>query len=129
FVALLERLTREAWVRVRTGPLAGKSFILYRTPTIIGSAPTSDVYLFKDAAIDAHHASIHRVGQAYEIEDQDSREGTQVGGERVRRRRLASGDQITIGSTVLEFEERARRPQDVAASGLARPMIAAGRQA
>jgi Inner membrane component of T3SS, cytoplasmic domain len=117
FVALLERLTREAWVRVRTGPLAGKSFILYRTPTTVGSAPSSDIYLFKDAAIDAHHASIHRVGQAYEIEDQGSREGTLVGDQKVRRRRLLSGDQIVVGSTVLEFEERALRPQALATAG------------
>jgi hypothetical protein len=109
FVALVERLTREAWLRVRTGPLAGKSFILYKSPTSIGSAPSADIYLFKDAAIDGEHAIIHRVGNAYEIEDLNSREGTLVGGRAVRRRRLSSGDQITIGSTVLEFEERAAR--------------------
>jgi hypothetical protein len=120
FVALLERLTREAWIRVRTGPLAGKSFILYRSPTTIGSSPTSDVYLFKDAGIDPHHASIHRVGQVYEIEDQDSREGTEVGGRRVRRRRLSSGDQIQMGGTVLEFEERARRMELPASDAVGR---------
>lgn len=110
FVALAERLTREAWIRVRTGPLAGKSFILYRTPTTLGSSPQSDIYLFKDAAIDPSHASIHRVGLVYEIEDLESREGTEVGGHAVHRQRLVSGDQIVVGSTVLEFEERARRP-------------------
>jgi hypothetical protein len=113
FVALLERLTREAWLRVRTGPLAGKSFILYRSPTTVGSSPSSDIYLFKDAAIDPHHASIHRVGQVYEIEDMGSREGTLVGDQPAQRRRLYSGDQITVGSTVLEFEERAPRPQEL----------------
>jgi hypothetical protein len=106
FVALVDRLAREAWLRVRTGPLAGKSFILYKTPTVIGSAPQADVYLYKDAEIDASHVSIHRVGTVYEIEDMDSRAGTTIGGSRIRRRRLASGDQIVIGSTVLDFEER-----------------------
>lgn len=106
FVALVERLARDAWLRVRTGPLAGKSFILYKTPTVIGSAPQADVYLFKDADIDAAHVQIHRVGTVYEIEDMGSRMGTTVGGSRVRRRRLASGDQIVIGSTILDFEER-----------------------
>jgi hypothetical protein len=106
FVALVERLGRDAWLRVRTGPLAGKSFILYKTPTVIGSAPQADVYLYKDAEIDPSHVSIHRVGTVYEIEDMGSRTGTTVGGARVRRRRLASGDQIVIGSTILDFEER-----------------------
>jgi len=109
FVALVERLGRDAWVRVRTGPLAGKSFILYKTPTTLGNAPSSDIFLYKDSGIDPHHARIHRVGTTYEIEDQGSRTGTAVGGQGVRRRRLVSGDQILLGSTVLDFEERARR--------------------
>lgn len=109
FVALVERLAREAWLRVRTGPLAGKSFILYKTPTTIGNAPSSDVYLYKDAEIDPSHAMIHRVGAAYEIEDLATRMGTRVAGAAIRRRRLASGDQIVIGSTILDFEERQRR--------------------
>lgn len=109
FVALVERLAREAWLRVRTGPLAGKSFILYKTPTIIGNAPASDVYLYKDAEIDPSHAAIHRVGTTYEIEDLGSRMGTEVTGTKIRRKRLASGDQVVIGSTILDFEERQKR--------------------
>jgi hypothetical protein len=109
FVAMVERLARDAWLRVRTGPLAGKSFILYKTPTLIGNSPRSDVYLYKDAEIDPTHASIHRVGTVYEIEDMASRMGTAVGGSKIRRRRLASGDQIVIGSTILDFEERQKR--------------------
>jgi hypothetical protein len=109
FVALVERLGREAWLRVRTGPLAGKSFILHKTPTAIGNALSSDVYLYKDAEIDPLHASIHRVGTSYELEDHGSRTGTSVGGAKVQRRRLASGDQIMIGSTILDFEERQKR--------------------
>lgn len=109
FVALIERLARDAWLRVRTGPLAGKSFILYKTPTIIGNAPQADVYLFKDAEIDPSHASVHRVGTGYEIEDMATRMGTSVGGSKIRRRRLVSGDQIIIGSTILDFEERQKR--------------------
>ncbi|MBK7075331.1 MAG: FHA domain-containing protein [Myxococcales bacterium] len=109
FVALVERLARDAWLRVRTGPLAGKSFILYKTPTLIGNAPSSDVYLYKDADIDPTHASVHRVGTTYEIEDMGSRMGTSVGGTKVRRKRLVSGDQITIGATIVDFEERQKR--------------------
>jgi pSer/pThr/pTyr-binding forkhead associated (FHA) protein len=96
-------------LRVRTGPLAGKSFILYKTPTIIGSSPKCDVYLYKDAEIDPEHLSVHRVGTVYEVEDMNTRMGTSVGGNKVRRRRLVSGDQIIIGSTILDFEERQKR--------------------
>jgi hypothetical protein len=111
FVALVERLARDAWLRVRTGPLAGKSFILYKTPSILGSSPQSDIYLYKDAEIDPSHAAVHRVGTTYEIEDLATRMGTSVGGGKIRRRRLVSGDQIVIGSTILDFEERQKRTQ------------------
>jgi hypothetical protein len=110
FVALVERLAREAWLLVRTGPLAGKSFVLYRTPTTLGSSPDAEVYLFKDPEVDGAHAALHRVGTTYEIEDLSSRTGTKVGSEPIRRRRLVSGDQIVLGSTIVEFVERAARP-------------------
>ncbi|HET7503520.1 MAG TPA: FHA domain-containing protein, partial [Kofleriaceae bacterium] len=61
------------------------------------------------AEIDPSHASIHRVGTTYEIEDMGTRMGTSVGGNKIRRRRLSSGDQIVIGSTILDFEERQKR--------------------
>lgn len=108
FVALVDRLAREAWVQVKTGPLTGKSFVLYRTPTTIGSAPEADIYLFKDAGIAPIHAEIHRVGNRYEIDALESRGGTTVGGEPIRRHRLVSGDQIFVSNTLLEFEERSK---------------------
>jgi len=112
FIALVDRLAREAWILVRTGPLAGKSFVLYRNPTVIGSAPQADVYLFKDTEIEPRHLAIHRTGNAYEVEDLGTRAGTQVGGVTVRQRRLRSGDRIVVGSTALDFEERLQRPHD-----------------
>ncbi|HJQ27407.1 MAG TPA: FHA domain-containing protein [Blastocatellia bacterium] len=116
FVALGEQLGREAWVRVKTGPLAGKSFVLYRSSTVIGSSPQADIYLFKDAEIGPEHAAIHRVGSSYEIEDFGTSYGSLVNQFKVRKQRLVSGDQIIIGATVLEFEERARRdaPKELA---------------
>jgi pSer/pThr/pTyr-binding forkhead associated (FHA) protein len=49
---------------------------------------------------------VHKIGNRYEIEDRGGRAGTAVNGRRVRRHRLESGDQIVLGATVLEFEER-----------------------
>ncbi len=109
FMALVDRFARTAWLRVRTGPLAGKAFVLYRTPTTIGSSPDAHIYLFKDAEIDAVHAQIHRIGSSHEVEDMGSRHGTKVADREVRRRRLVSGDQIIVGNTVLEFEERSKQ--------------------
>ena len=109
FVALSERLGREGWLRVRTGPLRGKAFILYQNPTIIGSAPTSSIYLIKDRNVAPEHASLHRVGGGYEIVQINSEAPVLVNNTAVARRRLVSGDQIILGDTILDFEERAKK--------------------
>ena len=109
FVALSEQLGREGWLRVRTGPLRGKAFILYHNPTIIGASPSAHIYLFKDPKVAPEHVTLHRSGNGYELV-QSSRDATVlVNNTPVHRRRLVSGDQITIGDTILNFEERARK--------------------
>jgi FHA domain len=103
FVGLVEQWTRTAWLLMRAGPLAGKQFVLHRNPTVLGSSPKADVYLFKDAAIEPRHALIHNLGGRFEIEDCDSPDGTYVNGIPVKRQVLQAGDQIVLGKTVLEF--------------------------
>jgi hypothetical protein len=118
FVALSERLGREGWLRVRTGPLRGKAFILYHNPTIIGSSPTSSIYLIKDKKVAAQHATLHRAGSGYEIARCSEDAPVLINNMAVGRRRLVSGDQITLGDTILDFEERARkRARELVKSG------------
>jgi len=109
FVALSERLGREGWLRVRTGPLRGKAFILYHNPTIIGASPNAHIYLFKDPKVAPEHVALHRSGNGYELVQSSSDATVLVNKTPVHRRRLVSGDQITIGDTILDFEERARK--------------------
>ena len=109
FVALSERLGREGWLRVRTGPLRGKAFILYHNPTIIGASPSAHIYLFKDPKVAPEHVALHRSGNGYELVQSSSDAPVSVNNAVVHRRRLISGDQITIGDTILDFEERAKR--------------------
>lgn len=103
FVGLVEGWTKTAWLLMRQGPLAGKQFILFRDTTVLGSSPKSEVYLFKDAAIEPRHAVIYNRGGRFEIEDCQTPEGTYVNGIPIRKHWLKSGDQIVLGKTVLEF--------------------------
>jgi hypothetical protein len=103
FVGIVEQWTKSAWLLMKAGPLAGKQFILFRNPTVLGSAPKADIYLFKDEAIEPRHALIHDRGGRFEIEDMDTTDGTYVNGIPVKRQVLKSGDQIVLGKTVLEF--------------------------
>jgi hypothetical protein len=103
-VGLVEQWTKTAWLIMKAGPLAGKQFIIYHSPTVLGSSPKADVYLFKDAAIEPRHALIHNRGGRYEIEDCETPDGTYVNGLPVQKKQmLRSGDQIVLGKTVLEF--------------------------
>jgi hypothetical protein len=103
FVGLVEQWTKTAWLLMRAGPLAGKQFILYRNPTVLGSSPKADIYLFKDEAIEPQHALIHNYGGRFEIEDCKTPDGTYVNGIPIQKQVLKAGDQIVLGKTVLEF--------------------------
>ncbi len=103
FVGIVEQWTKTAWLLMKAGPLAGKQFVVFRNPTVLGSSPKADIYLFKDEAIEPRHALIHDRGGRYEIEDLKSADGTYVNGIPVQRQILHAGDQIVLGKTVLEF--------------------------
>jgi hypothetical protein len=104
FVGIVEQWTKSAWLLMRAGPLAGKQFVIFRNPTVLGSSPKAEVYLFKDEAIEPRHALIHDRGGRFEIEDLNTSDGTYVNGIPVKKPiLLKSGDQIVLGKTVLEF--------------------------
>lgn len=109
FVAIGQQLSREGWFWVRTGPIRGKSFSLYRDMMVIGSSPKADIYLFKDPKVEPRHAVVHKIGAQYEIDSVGQTKGFLVNGEATTRRRLISGDQVALGSTILEFQERAKK--------------------
>jgi hypothetical protein len=107
-IGLVEHLAKDAWLLMRAGPLAGKQFIIYRSPTVIGSSPKSEIYLFKDPDVEPRHALIRKVGNRHEIEDLETPAGTFVNSKRVKREPLKDGDQVIVGKTILEYSERTR---------------------
>jgi len=115
-MGLVEQWLKDAWLHVTTGPLTGKQFVIYKNPTVIGSSPKCDIYLFKDPAIEPHHASISHDGRVYSIEDVGTPAGTLVNGRRVGRQRLQTGDRVQLGSTSFLYSERAARPSGTPAS-------------
>lgn len=102
-IGVVELLARDAWLKMLVGPLAGKEFVLFKNPTVIGSSPKADVYLFKDPEVEPAHALLHAVGDGYELEDRTGAGRTLLNGRPVRRAHLEHGDQVRIGKTVLSF--------------------------
>ncbi len=56
-----------------------------------------------DTEVSRQHAEVRAVDNAYSIADLNSSNGTFVNGRRVQRHRLASGDQIQVGSTLMLY--------------------------
>ena len=108
FTGLIENVAKQGWLRVLAGLIAGKQFILYRNPTLIGNSLQCHIYLFKDPLVGRRHAAIHVVPGGYEIEDLPLGSKTFINGKVVTRARLKEGDRIQIGRTVLLFQQKAR---------------------
>lgn len=103
---LLEEAAKQGWLKVATGVITGKQFILYRNPTVIGSSPKAEIYLFKDPTVAPKHAAINGIGGEYLV---TALNGATVllNGAPVRQQRLRNGDQIRIGNTIFLFGSKA----------------------
>ncbi len=70
---------------------------------VIGRLPECDVVL-PDSNVSRRHAELRRKGDGVFVTDLGSTNGTRVNGAPVREQLLASGDEVTVGSTRLIFE-------------------------
>jgi len=69
----------------------------------IGRQDSCDVVL-DDPTVSRSHAQVRRNGDAFEVVDLGSRNGTRVNGVGVTRQRLADGDDLLIGAVPMRFE-------------------------
>ena len=106
--ALLEEAAKQGWLKVATGVITGKQFILYRNPTVIGSSPKAEIYLFKDPTVAPRHAAINGVGGEFLLTALNNAI-VLLNGKPVRQQRLRNGDQIRVGNTIFLFGSRALR--------------------
>ncbi|GIW76480.1 MAG: hypothetical protein KatS3mg104_1543 [Phycisphaerae bacterium] len=103
---IIENVVKTGWLKVESGLIAGKQFVLYRNPTFIGSHPMSHIYLFNDPSVGRRHACIHIVPGGYELEDLPLGSRTLINGKPATRARLKVGDRIRVGQTEFIFQER-----------------------
>jgi transcriptional regulator with GAF, ATPase, and Fis domain len=85
------------------GPLEGKTFPLTEDELSIGRDPSNQISLL-DSLASRRHCVVRRDGEGFLLEDLDSRNSTFVNNVPVKERRLANGDQIRIGKSVLVFQ-------------------------
>ncbi len=73
-------------------------------PVVIGRLPECTVVL-GDPNVSRRHAEVRHTPDGVVVTDLGSTNGTRVNGVAVREQYLASGDEITVGSTTLVFEQ------------------------
>ncbi len=86
---------------IMSGVDAGRVFALDRDVQVIGRSETCDVHV-DDAGISRRHARITRAADGgFYVEDLGSTNGTFVGTRRVATARIASGDYLQLGASLL----------------------------
>src|SRR3712207_6738658 len=84
------------------GPLAGQTVPLTSTGTSVGRDVNSGICL-PDLRVSRQHCTIEQSGQAWELRDLGSANGTFVNSIPVRTHRLADGDRISVGESTFLF--------------------------
>jgi Nif-specific regulatory protein len=85
------------------GPLEGRTFPLAENELSIGRDPSNQISLL-DSLVSRRHCLVRKDAEGFLIEDLDSRNSTFVNNVPVKQRRLANGDQIRVGKSVLVFQ-------------------------
>ena len=115
FIGLVGELLKRGWLMVirsqSRNAREGREYPLTKPVTIIGRAEESDIGLFGDQAVLAHHAIIRREGRDFVVSGAG---GGQVLVNRrpvAGRQALRSGDRVEVGGTLFIFRERAQAAQ------------------
>ena len=98
-----------------SGPLKGKLFLLSEGEVSIGRDPSNQISLL-DGLVSRRHCVIHKQGEAFRIQDLESRNNTFVSGVPIRDRVLVHGDEIRIGNSIFVFQGANSEPTTDSAS-------------
>lgn len=93
-----------------SGTVKGKVIPLSLGTFVIGRGEECDLRL-RDAGVSRVHAKIVAEGPVFVVQDHESRNGTLVNGQPVRRADLKEGDQLALCSAVFRFTYREVAPQ------------------
>jgi pSer/pThr/pTyr-binding forkhead associated (FHA) protein len=87
---------------VRRGPNVGARFLLDADSTVAGRHPDADIFL-DDVTVSRRHAEFNRVGNAFQVHDLGSLNGTYFDGVRIESALLSDGAEVQVGKFRLTF--------------------------
>jgi pSer/pThr/pTyr-binding forkhead associated (FHA) protein len=110
-----------AKVTITEGPDKGKTFE-FAQAAILGRLDSNDVPI-RDGKASREHAKIYRQGQQFAIVDLNSSNGTFVNGQKITKRVLEPGDEVSIGMVHLRFEDPEAEERKAGAAGSRRKTL------
>jgi pSer/pThr/pTyr-binding forkhead associated (FHA) protein len=102
WLAALERALSPARLKVISGQLEGKEFLLDKPRLTIGSDERCDIAIFGDAQIAAQHAVVRWKDEVFALEAAPGA-ATTINGQAVTQQVLQSEDQLVLGKTRCVF--------------------------
>ncbi len=100
-------------IEFASGPKAGQRIRLTDRSLVFGRTRVADIVLDWDGLISSKHFRIENQNGCFALQDLGSTNGTQINGQRVDSKVLASGDKIVVGKTTLVVRAEAVVEVDV----------------
>ncbi|MCK4739482.1 MAG: FHA domain-containing protein [Deltaproteobacteria bacterium] len=91
----------DVYVEVSEGT-ESRGFYLLQNELTIGRDDDCNICL-EESGVSRNHAAIKVVGESYVLEDNESANGVSVNGEKITKKELSDGDEITIRNYILRF--------------------------
>jgi pSer/pThr/pTyr-binding forkhead associated (FHA) protein len=92
-------------IRIRSGVEEGELYPLFENREItVGRSPTNNIFI-RDKNVSRIHCQIVVTGEGVTLTDLQSTNGTFVNEQRVGEANLKPGDEVRIGTTLLQLEE------------------------
>ena len=106
-LGLISEISKQHWIEIVSGGMAGKQFIVFSSLTKVGSSPSADITLIKDASIAPTQFEFRASGKTLSIKQVDGVFNTTVNGiQPTTNQALRDGDLIAVGTTVLRYRSK-----------------------
>ncbi|HOX37850.1 MAG TPA: sigma 54-interacting transcriptional regulator [Candidatus Brocadiia bacterium] len=89
-------------ILVKEGPSRGAQIEIEGETALVGRSPRCEVFL-PDATVSREHAKFYRKGDAWKVQDLDSRNGSLLNGHAIKDEDLCHMDEIRVGDCLLTF--------------------------
>lgn len=105
WIALIERALAPALLKVISGPLEGREFLLDKPLLVLGSDERNDIPIFGDPAISKRHLTLRSAQKTY-LAQAEPGAALAINGQAAAQQPLRHEDQLLIGRTRLLFRQK-----------------------